>query len=311
MYPKHYLRFNNQFKYPRVNKNYLMVPSFVRIVEVGPRDGLQNIKKIIPTTSKIEFINLLSSSGLKVIEATSFVHKNSIPQMTDSFQVFTQIKKVHGVSYPVLVPNKKGLDLALLAGANEIAIPASASETFSLKNINKTIHESLEIYQSIAKEANRSNMKVRGYISCALGCPYEGEIKPKVVVDIAQKLLTYGCYEISLGDTIGVGTPQTMETLIHLLIKSGVSIDRLAVHCHDTYGRALSNITKAISLGVKVVDSSIYGLGGCPYAKGSSGNVATEKVVYHLNHLGIQTNIDMDKLIKARNYITNVLSILE
>lgn len=288
------------YQVERSNEYY---PSKIKIVEVGPRDGLQNIKKFIPTSSKIQFINLLSKTGLRSIESTSFVSPKAIPQFTDAKQVLRSINRPKNISYPVLIANNRGLELALENKVEEVAVFVSSTETFSYKNIRKSISESLKLSKELIQEAIKNNIKVRGYISCVLGCPYEGYVHPFTISKIAHKLLEYGCYEISLGDTIGIGTPETMNLLLQTLFREGISNEVLAVHCHDTYGRALENIDKAIRLGVKVVDSSVAGLGGCPYAKGATGNIATEKVVLHLDSLGIQTGVNIDKLIHARNYI--------
>lgn len=288
------------YQVQRSNEYY---PSKIKIVEVGPRDGLQNIKKFIPTSSKIQFINLLSKTGLRSIESTSFVSPKAIPQFTDAKQVIRSINRPKNISYPVLIANKRGLELALENKVEEVAVFVSSTETFSYKNIRKSISESLGVSKELIQEAIKNNIKVRGYISCVLGCPYEGYVHPLIPTKIAHKLLEYGCYEISLGDTIGIGTPETMNLLLQNLFREGISNEVLAVHCHDTYGRGLENIDEAIRLGVKVIDSSVGGLGGCPYAKGATGNVATEKVVLHLDRLGIQTGVNIDKLIDARNYI--------
>ena len=282
------------------------MPSFVKIVEVGPRDGLQNEKHIIPTQIKIELINRLSKSGLSVIETTSFVSPKWVPQMGDNYEVLKGIKKYPNISYPVLTPNIKGFEDAIEAGGMEVAIFAAASESFSLKNINCTIEESLERFKPVLDAAKDKNIKVRGYVSCVLGCPYEGEIDPKMVTWVTEQLLQRGCYEISLGDTIGVGTAGSMDTLLKEVLTVATP-DQIAVHCHDTYGQALSNILMALQHGISTVDSSISGLGGCPYAKGASGNVATEDVLYMLEGLGIDTGVDLFKLLKASAYISSNL----
>ncbi|KAJ9593384.1 hypothetical protein L9F63_015088, partial [Diploptera punctata] len=281
-------------------------PQKVRIVEVGPRDGLQNEPEIVPTEAKIEFINRLSKSGLKSIEATSFVSPKWIPQMSDNSEVLQQITKVPDVNYPVLVPNMKGLTSAIEAGATEIAIFGAVSETFTKKNINCTIEESNAIFRNVAKAALDKGLRVRGYLSCVCGCPYEGAVQPSKVVKAAESLYNMGCYEISLGDTIGVGTPGTMRAMLEEVTKH-IPVDRLAVHCHDTYGQALANILTALEFGISVVDSSVAGLGGCPYAKGASGNVATEDVIYMLHGMGIETGVDLDKVLEAGEYICQVL----
>jgi hydroxymethylglutaryl-CoA lyase len=274
----------------------------IRIVEVGPRDGLQNEKQMIPTSVKVELINQLSETGLPAIEATSFVSPKWVPQMGDAFQVMQQIQRNPNVDYPVLTPNVKGLEKALEAQVKEVAIFGAASETFSHRNINCSIEESLKRFTDVMRIAKEKGIRVRGYISCVLGCPYEGQIDPVKVTKVAEKMLDMGCYEISLGDTIGVGTPGSMRTLLRTILPH-IPVERLAVHCHDTYGQALANILVAIDMGVRTVDSAIAGLGGCPYAKGASGNVATEDVVYMLNGLGLRTGVDLDRLIKTGNFI--------
>jgi hydroxymethylglutaryl-CoA lyase len=280
----------------------MKLPHHIKLVEVGPRDGLQNEKEIIPTEIKIEFINRLSDCGLSTIETTSFVSPKWIPQMADHTQVMEGIHRHPNISYPVLVPNLQGLEAALKAGAKEIAIFTAASETFSQKNINCSISESFERFTPVIEEAKKNKVKIRGYISCVLGCPYEGEIKPTAVAEVAFKLIEMGCYEVSLGDTIGVGTPKKTQEMIEACAKN-IPIEKIAGHFHDTYGQALVNIFAAMQMGVAVFDSSVAGLGGCPYAKGATGNVATEDVLYMLNGLGIKTGIDLDKLIDAGVFI--------
>ncbi|KAK7091258.1 hydroxymethylglutaryl-CoA lyase, mitochondrial-like [Littorina saxatilis] len=282
------------------------LPTFVKIVEVGPRDGLQNEKNIVPTSVKVEFINKLSETGLPVIEVSSFVSPKWVPQMSDHNEVFAAIKRKPDVVYSALTPNVKGLESALEAKASEVAIFGAASESFSKKNINCSIEESLSRFQAVLIRAKEANIRVRGYVSCVLGCPYEGSIKPEKVAEVARKMYELGCYEISLGDTIGIGTPLAMRQLISVVSKE-VPLDRLAVHCHDTYGQALANIFAALQMGVSVVDSSAAGLGGCPYAKGASGNVSTEDVVYMLNGLNIKTGVDIHKLLEAGQYISNAI----
>lgn len=279
-----------------------MLPSAVRLVEVGPRDGLQNEKTIIPTPIKIEFINRLSQTGLSTIETTSFVSPKRIPQLADAHEVLSHIQKYPGCRYPVLVPNVHGLENALKAGAKEIAVFTAASETFSQKNTECSIAESLNRVEAIFAMATIHNIAVRGYISCVLGCPYEGTIAPEAVLHIARILQDMGCYEISLGDTIGVGTPLKAITLIEILA-SEIPIQQLAVHFHDTYGQALANIYACLQLGITVVDSSIAGLGGCPYALGASGNVATEDVLYMLEGMNIKTGVDMNKLLAVSQFV--------
>ncbi|XP_064382641.1 hydroxymethylglutaryl-CoA lyase, mitochondrial-like [Halichondria panicea] len=284
-----------------------LLPQSVKIVEVGPRDGLQNEKVSVPTETKVTLINKLSQTGLKVIEATSFVSPKWVPQMSDHSEVMAGIQRVPGVTYPVLTPNLKGFEEAISCGATEVAIFGAASESFSQKNINCSIDESIERFRELCEAAAKMSVPVRGYVSCVLGCPYEGKVSPSKVAEVAVKLKNLGCYEISLGDTIGVGTPGTMAAMLEEVM-SQLPASCLAVHCHDTYGQALANILIALQAGVSVVDTSISGLGGCPYAPGASGNVATEDVVYMLNGLGIQTGIDMSKLLEASKYISNQLN---
>lgn len=284
----------------------MQFPKHVKVVEVGPRDGLQNEAVNVPANIKIDFINRLSDTGLAVIEAGSFVSPKWIPQMADSDEVLKNIKRKTGVSYPVLVPNLKGLETALNCGVTEIAIFGAASESFSQKNINCSIEESLNRFADVMNAAKQNNIRVRGYVSCVLGCPYEGEIKPEAVATVAEKLFQMGCYEISLGDTIGVGTPGKAQLLIDVVSKK-IPLENIAVHFHDTYGQALANIFAVLEKGINVVDSSVAGLGGCPYAQGASGNVASEDVVYMLNGLDIHTGIDIDKLIAAGQFICEYL----
>ncbi|ESO06770.1 hypothetical protein HELRODRAFT_185476 [Helobdella robusta] len=295
------------FKYAVTSSSVVSLPPFVKIVEVGPRDGLQNEKEIVPTAVKIEFINKLSETGVKFIEATSFVSAKWIPQMFDNAQVLQGITRKQGITYAALTPNIKGLENAMKARADEVAIFSAASETFSRKNVNCSVLESLKRCEDVMEMAKINNIPVRGYVSCVIGCPYEGLIKPQKVAEVAKILCDMGCYEISLGDTIGVGTPGTMRSMLMEVIKV-VPVDKLAVHCHDTYGQALANIYASLALGVSVVDSSVAGLGGCPYAKGASGNVASEDVVYLLNGLNIQTGIDLNMLIDAGMYISAAIN---
>ncbi len=282
-------------------------PKTVKIVEVGPRDGLQNEKHIMPAAVKIEFINRLSQSGLKTIEATSFVSPKWIPQLADAEEVFRSIEKNPGVAYPVLVPNEKGMQRALDAGAKEVSIFTAASETFNQKNINCTIAESIERFKPVMVMAAKHGIRVRGYISTVIACPYEGPITPDAVVRIAKELAALGCYEISLGDTIGVGTPIKAQQML-AAVAAEVPMQKLAVHFHDTYGQALANIHACLELGVAVVDSSTSGLGGCPYAKGATGNVATEDVLFMLTGMGIETGVDMGKLLAAGEFISEALA---
>ncbi|NXX76907.1 HMGC2 protein, partial [Urocolius indicus] len=283
------------------------LPEYVKIVEVGPRDGLQNEKVIVPTDTKIEFINRLSKTGLPAIEVTSFVSSKWVPQMADHNEVLRGIERHPGVQYPVLTPNLQGFHSAIAAGATEVSIFGAASESFSKMNINCSIEESIEKFEEVVKSARNMNIPVRGYVSCALGCPYEGNIIPAKVAEVSKRLYGMGCYEISLGDTIGVGTPGSMKRMLEAVMKE-IPLSALAVHCHDTYGQALANILTAIQMGVAVVDSSVSGLGGCPYAKGATGNVATEDVVYMLNGLGINTGVNLYTVMEAGNFICTALN---
>ncbi len=284
----------------------MRLPKCVRIVEVGPRDGLQNEKREVPTAVKLELIERLAEAGLPAVEATAFVSPKWIPQMADHTEVLERIRRKPGVDYPVLTPNLKGFEAARAAGATEVAIFGAASEAFSKKNINCSIAESLERFRPVADAARNANMKVRGYISCVLGCPYEGDIKPDKVAEVAGALYDMGCYEVSLGDTIGVGTPAKTQVMIEACARR-VPIAKLAGHYHDTYGQALANIYASLELGVATFDSSVAGLGGCPYAAGASGNVATEDVVYMLNGLGIETGVDLERLVGIGQWICSVL----
>ncbi|MGO9364503.1 MAG: hydroxymethylglutaryl-CoA lyase [Rhodomicrobium sp.] len=277
-----------------------------RIVEVGPRDGLQNEAVGVPPATRIAFIEKLIAAGLTSIEAGSFVSPKWVPQMAGTAEVLKAFEGRAGLSLPVLVPNEKGLDAALAAGAREIAIFGAASETFSRKNINCSIYESLERFKPVAIRALAAGLSVRGYVSCVLGCPYEGRISPGKVADVAARLFGLGCYEISLGDTIGAGTPRAAREMLKA-VAGCVPLPRLAVHFHDTYGQAVANIYACIEEGVRVADSSAGGLGGCPYAKGASGNVATEDVVYLLHGLGFETGVDRDAVIEASRYIFDAL----
>ncbi|KAL6850479.1 hypothetical protein ACP4OV_021106 [Aristida adscensionis] len=278
------------------------LPAYVKIVEVGPRDGLQNEKDIVPTHVKVELIRRLAASGLSVVEATSFVSPKWVPQLADAKDVMEAVRDIDGVSLPVLTPNLKGFEAALAAGAKEVAIFASASEGFSKSNINCTIKESLARYNDVALAAKKKEVPVRGYVSCVVGCPVDGQVSPSNVAYVAKELYDMGCYEVSLGDTIGVGTPGTVVPMLEA-VASVVPVEKLAVHFHDTYGQSLSNILVSLQMGVSVVDSSVAGLGGCPYAKGASGNVATEDVVYLLNGLGIKTGVDLGKVMAAGEFI--------
>lgn len=284
----------------------MSLPTQVRIVEVGPRDGLQNEKQTIPTAAKIQLIEQLVDAGLNYIEAGSFVNPKWVPQMADSGEVFTGIKRKAGVTYAALTPNLQGFERALAAGATEVAIFAAASEAFSQKNINCSISESITRFETLMRAAEEARVTVRGYISCVAGCPYSGDVDTTLVADLAKQLFSMGCYEISLGDTIGVGTAGQTKQIIEAVARQ-IPLGKIAVHMHDTYGQALANIYAALEMGVNVVDSSIAGLGGCPYAAGASGNVATEDLVYLLNGLGIAHGADLNKLIQAGNFICGVL----
>lgn len=284
----------------------IKLPQQVKIVEVGPRDGLQNEPTPVSANDKIILIEKLAEAGVNYIESGSFVSPKWVPQMGTSSEVFEKVKRIDGVTYAALTPNMRGFESALAAGADEVAIFGAASESFSQKNINCSIEESLERFLPIMAAAKQANIKVRGYVSCTLGCPYEGEIDSKQVALVAEKLFTMGCYEISLGDTVGVGNPDSVTEMIQA-VSNRVPIDKLAVHFHDTYGQALANIYAALQLGITVIDSAIAGLGGCPYAKGASGNVATEDVLYMLNGLGITTGIDFNKLLQAGWFISDKL----
>lgn len=284
----------------------MTLPRRVKMVEVGPRDGLQNEKAIVPTAVKIALIDRLSATGLTAIETTSFVAPKWVPQMADNAQVMAGISRKAGVVYPVLVPNLAGLEGALACGVEEIAVFASASELFSQKNINCSVDESLERFAAVIAGAQKHRVRVRGYLSCVLGCPFEGEVAPATVARVASRLLELGCYEISLGDTIGVGTPAQAQTLIDV-VTAQVPVEKLAAHFHDTYGQALANIFAVLERGVAVVDSSVAGLGGCPYAAGAAGNVASEDLLYMLNGLGIETGVDLNALVAAGHYISREL----
>lgn len=284
----------------------MTLPKAVKIVEVGPRDGLQNEAQPVSLADKARLIGMLADAGLKVIEAGAFVSPKWVPQMAGSAELLALLPEREGVSYPVLVPNMKGLEAALAAGAQEVAIFGAASESFSQKNINCSIAESLERFRPVAETARAEGLAVRGYLSCVLGCPYEGEIAPETVAGVAKELRALGCYEVSLGDTIGVGTPAKAQAMLDRVAKE-VPIDQLAVHFHDTYGQALANVLACLERGVATVDSSVAGLGGCPYAKGASGNLASEDLVYMLQGLGIETGVDLDKLAAAGRFISGRL----
>jgi len=277
-----------------------------RIVEVGPRDGLQNERGEVPTAVKVELIERLADAGLPAVEATAFVSPKWVPQMADHTEVLERIRRRPGVSYPVLTPNLKGFEAARAAGATEVAIFGAASEAFSQKNINCSIAESLERFRPVAEAAQEQNIRVRGYVSCVLGCPYEGEVKPERVADVAAALYEMGCYEVSLGDTIGTGTPGKTKAMIEACARR-VPLEKLAGHYHDTYGQALANIYASLEMGVHTFDASVAGLGGCPYAAGASGNVATEDVIYMMDGLGVRTGVDLAKLVAIGRWICGVL----
>jgi hydroxymethylglutaryl-CoA lyase len=284
----------------------MSLPKRVKLVEVGPRDGLQNEAAPVSTEVKVELIHRLQDAGLSVIEATAFVSPKWVPQMADNAQVMAAIRRKPGVSYPVLVPNRKGLEGALAAKADEVVVFGAATESFSKRNTNCTIAEGLARFAEVAKEALAHGLKVRGDISVCLGCPYEGEVRPEAVVNVARELDAMGCYEITVCDTIGTGTAGKTRAAYEAVMKY-IPAARLAGHFHDTYGQAVTNIFAALECGVPTFDSSVAGLGGCPYAKGATGNVATEDVLYLLDGLGIETGVDIEKLISAGDYICGVL----
>ena len=284
----------------------MSLPSKVKLVEVGPRDGLQNEAQPVATAVKIELIERLGDAGLPTIEATAFVSPRWVPQMADAAEVLAGIKRKPGVHYPVLVPNRKGLDVAMAAGAEEVVVFGAATETFSKRNTNCSIAEGLARFSEVCDEAIARGLKVRGVVSVCLGCPYEGEVAPEAVVHVARELDDMGCYEISIADTIGTGTPASTRRVIEAVAKH-VPVERLAGHFHDTYGQAVANVYAALECGVATFDSSVAGLGGCPYAKGATGNVATEDVLYMLNGLGIDTGVDLMKLIAAGDFISKAL----
>ena len=283
-----------------------MIPEKIQIVEVGPRDGLQNEKEWVPTETKISLIEKLADAGLTKIEATSFVSPKWVPQLKDAHEVFTGIKRISGVSYPVLTPNMKGFERALEADAKEIAVFSAASEAFSQKNTNCSIEESINRFRPVLEEAQKNNIQVRGYISCVLGCPYQGHVPVEDVINLAAKMIEMGCFQISLGDTIGAGTPVQAKTMVQKVAEK-VPVSKLALHFHDTRGQALANIYACLELGITVIDASVAGLGGCPYAKGATGNVATEDVVFMLHGMDIETGIDLNKLIETGRFISGVL----
>lgn len=282
------------------------LPTHVRIVEMGPRDGLQNEKQIVSTDTKVELVARLGAAGLQAIEAASFVSPRWVPQMGDAAEVMARIERLPGVSYPVLTPNLQGFEAALAAGATEVAVFGAASESFSRKNINCSIAESLVRFEPVMAAAQAAGVRVRGYVSCVLGCPYEGEISPEAVASVAATLFEMGCYEVSLGDTIGAGTPGKTRRMLDAVARR-VPVGKLAGHYHDTYGQAVANVYASLEAGVACFDSAVAGLGGCPYAPGASGNVATEDVVYMLDGLGIETGISLDALVETAGWISERL----
>ena len=284
----------------------MTLPTHVRLVEMGPRDGLQNEKQVVSTETKVELIARLGAAGLPAIEATSFVSPKWVPQMGDNAEVMRRIQRLPGVDYPVLTPNLQGFEAALAVGATEVAVFGAASESFSRKNINCSIADSLKRFEPVMAAAQADGVKVRGYVSCVLGCPYEGEVDPQAVADVAATLYQMGCYEVSLGDTIGVGTPGRTRQMLDVVARK-VPVEKLAGHYHDTYGQAVANIYASLEAGVAVFDAAVAGLGGCPYAAGASGNVATEDVVYLMNGLGIHTGIDLDALVDTAGWISERL----
>ncbi|KAK9842458.1 hypothetical protein WJX81_001073 [Elliptochloris bilobata] len=282
------------------------LPSHVRIVEVGPRDGLQNEKEQVPTEVKVSLIDRLSAAGLSSVEATSFVSPKWVPQLADAAEVLRGITRRQGVRYPVLTPNLKGFERALAAGAEEVAIFAAASEAFSRRNTNCSIAESLARFEPLVAAARDAGVAVRGYVSCVVGCPYQGKVDPRAAADVAGALYDMGCYEVSMGDTIGIGTPASVTAMLQAAAQV-VPLKALAAHMHDTFGQGVANVLAALQMGVATVDASVAGLGGCPYAVGASGNVATEDVVYLLNGFGIQTGVDLEKLLDASAFISAAL----
>jgi isopropylmalate/homocitrate/citramalate synthase len=278
----------------------------VKVVEVGPRDGLQNEKVTVPAEAKVEYITALADAGLKVIEAGAFVSPKWVPQMADTAEVFREIPKDPGVEYPVLVPNMKGLERAIEAGVKSIAIFTAASDTFNKRNINMSIDESFANYAPVAAKARSEGMRVRGYVSTAFGCPYEGDVPPEKVLEVVARLLDLGCYEVSVGDTIGVGTPMQVQGVIGILLQV-VPAHRLAMHFHDTRGTALANTLASLEMGIATFDASSGGLGGCPYAPGASGNLATEDLIYMMERMGIETGVNLDRLVAASSIIAPYL----
>ncbi|MDQ3707116.1 MAG: hydroxymethylglutaryl-CoA lyase [Chloroflexota bacterium] len=283
------------------------LPLRVTVYEVGPRDGLQNEKTHVPTADKVRYIAMLSNAGFSYVEATSFVSPRAVPQLADASEVLANISRTPGVRYPVLVPNEKGMLRALEAGVTDVAVFTAASESFTRANINATIEESIENFRPVVKLAHENNARVRGYVSTAFGCPYEGEVAPEKVREVALSLLELGAWQVSVGDTIGVGTPNQVYDVMGLLLRD-IPAESLAVHFHDTRGTALANVLASLELGIATVDSSSAGLGGCPYAPGACGNLATEDLLYMLNGLGIETGVDLEKVVEASRFITTVLN---
>lgn len=284
------------------------LPRFVRVVEVGPRDGLQNEKALVPTAQKIRFIEMLADAGLPVVEATSFVSPRAIPQLSDASEVMNALSRLPSTSYPVLVPNLKGMERALAAGVRAVAVFTAASESFTRHNINATIAESLANFRPVVELARQEGVSVRGYISTVFGCPYEGNVEPRQALHVAQALLEMGIDELSLGDTIGVATPNQVVDVVGLFLEEGdIPVEQIAVHFHDTRGTALANVLTALQLGIRTVDSSAGGLGGCPYAPGAAGNLATEDLLYMLHGLGIETGANLAKVVEATSFIAPYL----
>lgn len=283
------------------------MPRAVTICEMGPRDGLQNEAVNLTVADKISFVNLLALAGLKYIEVGSFVSPKWVPQMANSGEVFAGLVRQPGVTYAALTPNMHGFRSALAVGVGEVAVFAAASETFSQRNINCSIEASIARFEPVLAAAKDAGIAVRGYVSCALGCPYQGNVSPAVVAQVSAKLIAMGCYEVSLGDTVGVGTPASVQRMLSV-VSERVPVEQLAVHMHDTYGQALANIYAALQMGVSRIDSSVAGLGGCPYARGASGNVATEDLVYMLNGLGVEHGVDLEKLLAAGEFINAKLT---
>jgi hydroxymethylglutaryl-CoA lyase len=284
----------------------MSIPSFVRVCEMGPRDGLQNEHAMVPTADKIRYIDLLSESGLQLIEVTSFVSPKAIPQLADAVEVYRGVHKRPGVRYPVLTPNLKGLERAKAVGADAIAVFTAASEAFTKRNINMTIEESIDTFRDVVRNAKENNMWVRGYVSTAFGSPFGDVVEPEIVVDISRRLLEMGCDEISIGDTIGVGVPSQVDELVPMLIRE-MPLTKIAFHFHDTRGTALANVYAALEHGVAIFDSSSGGLGGCPYAPGATGNLGTEDLLYMLHGMGVETGVNLDKVREASRFIARVL----